>query len=754
MTALLPHPQEIHILPSTFTMGSACRCVVSASAESDALIECLQPALSAFAGECIRFAPALLPGKRGCALAVANRPDAIERLVNDAFTQMKQPVRKLSFCMDGGNVKEPMDGMGKRQAPAEGIQALSEAYVLRISPEGIAIAATDRAGLFYGAQTLCQYLDGKQRSCSCAVIRDFPSLRVRGIHVDMKYAFAKPETLHGLLRRMASLKLNHALFEYEDKFPYQRHAVIVDRERGLTQPQIRQLLRTARQYHVEIIPLVQTLGHLEFALKHDGLAPLRECADAHSMICPQNARALRFVKNLIDEILDLHADAKFLHVGGDETYLLGCCPKCKAAAAKKGLVGLYLEHIAKVCCHLLKREVRPILWDDVLRREPGLQQRLPRQTILAYWDYGTVREHHGPREIPAALKTFHRCASKRPEEWPDTLSMYPHFDSYRRAGFDVIGIPCYTGGTLVPNEETTLRNLSTWAEKTHSGGGLGVINSGWASFLLHPDATWLDIAQTAEQTWWWPSINRLHFDARFGQTFFGVSSPEIAEAIHAISVGVCLPVKEKIGRPLSLLTFAYMEVVIHFEGDLKLRQRLGGSIMQGPMDAHNHLLRKLELVESEQLGGEVLRQLDECEPILESAARRLRAVKPLVKRNRGVVDLLLTLAELKRMRCKHVRFFLDTFAQRRAPAPHATRRQAALLLSRERKLRAVFHRLHAAKVCALDARLITRRMFDGETRFLENLARGKRIQPSYRNEFHFDSRRARWFTRRVRTPSR
>ena len=57
-----------------------------------------------------------------------------------------------------------------------------EGYILRVTPEDILIAANNRAGAFYGVQTLRQLIrsNRKGNSIPCLTITDWPALALRG----------------------------------------------------------------------------------------------------------------------------------------------------------------------------------------------------------------------------------------------------------------------------------------------------------------------------------------------------------------------------------------------------------------------------------------------------------------------------------------------------------------------------------------------------------------------------------------------
>lgn len=67
-----------------------------------------------------------------------------------------------------------------------------------------------------------------------------------------------------------------------------------------------------------IIPLVQTIGHMEFALKHEQWRGLREVEAYPSSICPSNSETMPLIRSMIKQIVAFHPNIQYLHIGADE----------------------------------------------------------------------------------------------------------------------------------------------------------------------------------------------------------------------------------------------------------------------------------------------------------------------------------------------------------------------------------------------------------------------------------------------------
>jgi hexosaminidase len=89
------------------------------------------------------------------------------------------------------------------------------------------------------------------------------------------------------------------------------------------------MLVYARKSGLEVIPLIQTFGHLEFVLKLPEFRHFRELSALPQEICPSNPEAFRvLVGEMIEQVMSLHPTAKWLHIGCDEVFHLAACARC------------------------------------------------------------------------------------------------------------------------------------------------------------------------------------------------------------------------------------------------------------------------------------------------------------------------------------------------------------------------------------------------------------------------------------------
>ena len=236
-------------------------------------------------------------------------------------------------------------------------------------------------------------------STKCPSGSTAPGIARRGVHLDLKGLPPTPDRLLSLVLVFNAAGYNCILVEWEDTFPW-----TVDPrfrcETAYTADVIRQFHAEAGRLGMEVIPLVQCLGHMETPLSLPAYAHMREIAhmpDVMNVLAP-GARDL--VRRMVDDVLSLTPGARYLHLGGDEAWSFGLHPDTAAYVAEHGKGALYLQHIEPILDSLNARGVRPILWHDMMRGwDATALQRIAGKADLMVWGYNGVPAptdtHHG-----------------------------------------------------------------------------------------------------------------------------------------------------------------------------------------------------------------------------------------------------------------------------------------------------------------------------------------------------------------------
>ncbi|XP_053550718.1 hexosaminidase D [Bombina bombina] len=201
---------------------------------------------------------------------------------------------------------------------------------------------------------------------------DFSHVQMKLVHLDLKGAAPKVSYYEQIFPLLSKLGANGVLIEYEDMFPYSGELEILKSPYAYSDADIEKILHLASMNKLEVVPLVQTFGHLEYVLKHDKYRAMREVERYPNSLNPHFADALPLVKMLLTQVLDKHPKCNWVHIGADEVYHLGEGQDSKSwLNDNKGDLGkMFLAHILEVVKFLRTDypNKQPIMWDDMLRK--------------------------------------------------------------------------------------------------------------------------------------------------------------------------------------------------------------------------------------------------------------------------------------------------------------------------------------------------------------------------------------------------
>lgn len=85
-------------------------------------------------------------------------------------------------------------------------------------------------------------------------------------------------------------------------FPYKGVLKEITAKNAYSEDDIRSILQAAEEHKLEVIPLVQTFGHVEFALKHIKWSHLREVPGSPQALCPSRNMSIDYIKEMVDQV--------------------------------------------------------------------------------------------------------------------------------------------------------------------------------------------------------------------------------------------------------------------------------------------------------------------------------------------------------------------------------------------------------------------------------------------------------------------
>lgn len=277
---------------------------------------------------------------------------------------------------------------------AEGYALVADAAERRGAPARLTIVAASPAGIFYGAQTAKQLVDGAGTATHLhlATIRDWPALRWRGVQDDISRGpvptldYQKKQ-----IRTFAAYKINAYSPYFEHTLAYPSHPLIAPPGGAMTPDQVKELVAYAARYHITVIPEQEAFGHLHHVLRHELYSGLGETPHGH-VLAPGDPGSLALIRDMFTSIDSLFP-GPFVHLGADETFELG---RGRTAERVKtlGLGPVYVDFLRTVAESLATipgmEKKRFLFWGDIAGSSPELISDLPKSMIAVPWEYGAA----------------------------------------------------------------------------------------------------------------------------------------------------------------------------------------------------------------------------------------------------------------------------------------------------------------------------------------------------------------------------
>ncbi|WP_405740635.1 family 20 glycosylhydrolase [Streptomyces sp. NBC_00028] len=194
----------------------------------------------------------------------------------------------------------------------------AEGYELRVGKR-LSVTGATETGAFYGTRTLLQLLAQGDRVPAGRTV-DVPRYKERGVGVCACYIHISVPWLENLVREMANHKLNQLLLELKVKSDAHPEA---NTWGYYTKDEIRRLVALGEKYHVEIIPEINSPGHMDPWIEN---RPDLQLTDSDGDKQPSRLditqpAAFDYYTSLIDEYAEVFK-APAWHMGADE-YMLG-----------------------------------------------------------------------------------------------------------------------------------------------------------------------------------------------------------------------------------------------------------------------------------------------------------------------------------------------------------------------------------------------------------------------------------------------
>ena len=270
-----------------------------------------------------------------------------------------------------------------------------EEYHLTIEEKKICIKASSKKGVIWALTSL--YLLIKKGEVPCCEIKDKPRHAHRGLLLDCCRHFFEVEEVKKIIEEMSLVKMNVLHWHLSDDQGFRIQSKSFPRLNEISKPyytqeEIKEIVQYASLRGVDILPEIDLPGHTSAILAaYPEYSCFQEKTEVKStggiypiILCPGKDETLKFVQELLEEIVPLFSYAYF-HLGGDEAPKTNWkrCPDCQERMKKEGLSDendLQAWFTIKAIETLKKNDKTPIVWNDLLEvKQP------PKEITVQYW---------------------------------------------------------------------------------------------------------------------------------------------------------------------------------------------------------------------------------------------------------------------------------------------------------------------------------------------------------------------------------
>jgi hypothetical protein len=225
-----------------------------------------------------------------------------------------------------------------------------------------------------------------------------------GPMIDVSQGNAVPtvETVKRMLRRMAVMGLDMLMLYAEDSYVVPERPYFGYMRGRYSADETREIDRYAQMLGIELIPCMQTLGHLFEVLKWDTFADLR---DDDTTLLAGYEPTYQFIEEMI-RAASSPVTTRRIHIGMDEAWHLGL-GRYLAINGYRPKFEIMTQHLERVLAITERLGLQPMIWSDMFYRALSptnsyhgvtvpeeLARTIPQDVQLVYWDYYHMDEQH------------------------------------------------------------------------------------------------------------------------------------------------------------------------------------------------------------------------------------------------------------------------------------------------------------------------------------------------------------------------
>ena len=360
------------------------------------------------------------------------------------------------------------DTAAKTDPPAD--SPTGDTYRIDVVPTGVTLRGGSEKALLDGFMLLLQCIEPRCLTegaesfvIPAMVVEDGPQVAFRAIHLCV-FPESERHTLEKAIHLAGFLHLTHVVLEFWGTYPYRALSSLHWHGGKWSRGDAEALVRLARGYGMEVIPMINHFGHAASARSCYGRHVVLDADLRQSLLfepdgwtwCSSNPDTYRLLSEMRAEMAELCGDGSYFHLGFDEAYSFATCPTCRRRVPHE----LLAEYANRLTEELAASGRRPILWHDMFLRHDDFKNE------IGTGDYLVANGAH--RDTASALPLLDRRILLADWQYGYFSGKNPTMPYLRSLGFDVL---------LSPWDD--LRNIRSLAANARDTEGVGVLLTTW-----------------------------------------------------------------------------------------------------------------------------------------------------------------------------------------------------------------------------------------------------------------------------------
>lgn len=205
------------------------------------------------------------------------------------------------------------------------------------------------------------------------------------------------EAVKAWIRMQAAVGMNILMLYTEDTYEVPEYPYFGAFRGRYKKEELREMDSYAQMFGIELIPCIQTLGHLQHPMRWEGMEELRDTSD---IVLVGDEKVYAFLRACMKQVSECFTTRR-VHLGMDEAWTLGLGRYLikNGYHAKSEIIEEHLNRVMEICREL---GLEPMIWSDMYLRIHSPNEEYynvpfdadmttkavpPEGMALVYWDY-------------------------------------------------------------------------------------------------------------------------------------------------------------------------------------------------------------------------------------------------------------------------------------------------------------------------------------------------------------------------------